>query len=81
MNELRKNVIKIESARITEQPKKYGDPLPEVWVLFEDGVEEFLFDYYPDEISFSPSEFVGKTVMECLKLKGDKDRRYLQSNT
>lgn len=71
--------MKIVSSRITEQPKSLFDPMPEVWVTYENGVEEFLFDYYPDEISFSPEEFIGKTKEECITLKFQKDKRFLQS--
>lgn len=71
--------MKIVSSRITEQPKSLFDPMPEVWVTYENGVEEFLFDYYPDEISFSPEEFIGKTKGECITLKFQKDKRFLQS--
>lgn len=81
-----KNTMKIISSRITEQPKSLGtitfevpyfDPLPRVYVTLEDGNEVFLFDYYPDEISFTPSEFIGLTIEECRTLKFKKDRNYL----
>lgn len=71
--------MKVTSARITEQPKGWFDPLPQVFVTMENGREEFLFDYYPDEISFTPSEFVGKTIEECRHLKFVKDKKYLTS--
>ena len=38
-----------------------------------------LFDYYPDEISFTPAELVGLTAKEARKLKMKKDVAYLQS--
>ena len=35
---------------------------PNVYVVYEGKEEfEFLFDYYPDEISFTESEFIGLT--------------------
>ena len=71
--------MKITSARITAMPKSLFDPMPEVHATFEDGTERMLFSYYPDEISFSPSEFVGKTIEEAIHLKFVKDRNYLQS--
>lgn len=71
--------MKIVSARITAMPKSLFDPMPQVYVTLENGVEEFLYDYYPDEISFSPSEFVGLTIDEARHLKFIKDRNYLQS--
>lgn len=69
----------ITKARITEQPKSLVDPMPQVWVTYEDGEEEMLFDYYPDEISFSPGEFVGLTRYQALRLRTKKDVEYLRS--
>lgn len=71
--------MKVTSARITPMPEDLFDPMPEVWVTLEDGREIFLFDYYPDEISFNPKEFVGLTMDECRTLKGKKDKTYLTS--
>ena len=71
--------MKVVSCRITDQPKSFFDPMPQVFVTMENGVEEFLFEYYPDEISFTPDEFVGLTLDECRHLKFVKDKRYLQS--
>lgn len=71
--------LKIVSARITEMPKGYFDPMPQVWVTYEDNKEQMLFEYYPDEISFTPSEFVGLTRSEAIHLKFKKDKAYLQS--
>lgn len=69
----------IVSARITEMPKGFMDPMPQVHVKLETGEEVFLFEYYPDEISFSPSEFKGLTISEAINLKFKKDKNYLQS--
>jgi hypothetical protein len=71
--------MKVISCRITEQPKSLFDPMPRVYITMEDNTEHFLFEYYPDEISFRPSEFIGLTMEECRTLKGNKDRKYLQS--
>ena len=71
--------MKIKSARITSLPKDFRDPMPEVYVTMEDGHEQFLFQYYPDEISFSPNEFVGLTIEEAQGLRRKKDKEYLQS--
>ncbi len=71
---------KIKSARITEMPKAIFDPMPKVMVKLEDSDEEILlFEYYPDEISFTSSEFIGLTVEEGKHLKFVKDKNYLQS--
>lgn len=69
----------VVSARITPLPRRLGDPLPEVWVTLEDGSEEKLFEYYPDEISFSAQEFEGLTSEEARLLKFGRDRAFLQS--
>jgi hypothetical protein len=71
--------MKIKSARITPQPKSLFDPMPQVFVTLEDGSEQFLFEYYPDEISFSPKEFEGLTMEQARTLKFNKDKNYLQS--
>jgi len=69
----------IVKARITEQPKSLFDPMPEVWVTYEDGEEEKLFSYYPDEISFDASEFVGLTREQAMSLYTKKDIAYLRA--
>jgi hypothetical protein len=73
----------IIAARITALPRPmpHGmfDPMPEVHVTLEDGVEKRLFSYYPDELHFTPEEFVGLTEEEARRLKRDKDVRYLRS--
>jgi hypothetical protein len=72
-------MIRVINARITAQPKSLFDPMPEVYVTLEGGEEVRLFDYYPDEISFTAEEFVGLTLDECRHLKFVKDRNYLTS--
>ena len=71
--------LKIVSARITAMPKSFFGPMPQVWVTHEDGKEELLFEYYPDEISFNSNEFIGLTRSEGIHLKFKKDKAYLQS--
>ncbi len=70
---------KILSATISAMPKSLFDPMPRVTAAFDDGTEKFLFEYYPDEISFSPEEFVGLTYNEARNRKFVKDRAYVQS--
>lgn len=54
--------------------------MPNVYVIYEGKEEfEFLFDYYPDEISFTESEFIGLTHREAMKLFYKKDMEYLRS--
>lgn len=71
--------MKITSARITAMPKDFFDPMPQVFVTLEDGKEEFLFEFYPDEISFNEQEFVGLTIEQAKHLKFQKDKKFLQS--
>jgi hypothetical protein len=73
------NSNKIVSATISAMPKSLFDPMPRVTATFEDGTEKFLFSYYPDELSFRPSEFVGLTYDQARNKKFVKDRAYLQS--
>ena len=68
----------ITSARITKQPRSLFDDMPRVFVTIN-GKEEFLFEYYPDEISFSESEFIGLTLEQAKHLKFKKDRDFLMS--
>ena len=69
--------MKIVSARITPIGEGILGPMPEVFVTLENGAEVRLFDFYPDEIRFSPQEFVGLTIEEGVRLKFDKDVAYL----
>ena len=71
--------MKIIKARITAMPKGWFDPMPQVWVTFENGEEKLLFEYYPDEISFREEEFVGLTEDEARHLKFKKDKDFLTS--
>ena len=71
--------LKIVSARITEMPKNLFDAMPKVYVTLENGIEEFLFQFYPDEISFTPQEFVGLTTSKAKDLFYNKQFKYLQS--
>lgn len=71
--------MKIKSARITAMPKSLFDPMPQVFITMEDDTEQFLFEYYPDEISFTENEFVGLTIEEARHLKFKKDKNFLQS--
>jgi hypothetical protein len=71
--------MKIVSARITEMPKGFFDPMPKVFITFENGQEEFLYEFYPDEIMFKENEFIGLTREEAINLKTKKDLAYLRS--
>jgi hypothetical protein len=75
--------MKIISVIITAMPRPmpHGmfDPMPEVIATFEDGSTKSLFPFYPDEISFRTSEFIGLTEQEAHALRHRKDVAYLQS--
>lgn len=60
-------------------PRQLGDPMPEAWVTLEDGTETKAFDSYPDEITITAEELIGRTLEECRALKHARDRAYLQS--
>jgi len=69
----------IIKATIGPMPQGLFDPMPQVTVTYSDGNTETLFSFYPDEISFSPSEFVGLTRDQALELRHRKDVAWLQS--
>ncbi len=70
---------KIKSAKITAMPKSIFDEMPKVIATFNDGTKKELFSFYPDEISFHESEFVGLTEQEARSLKHKKDLHFLQN--
>ena len=71
--------MKIISACITPMPKGMFDPMPRVVVEYENKSSETLFEFYPDEISFVASEFVGLTREQAVALRHKRDVAYLQS--
>lgn len=72
-------MLKVIAARITAQPQRLFDPMPVVFVTTEDGVEHCLWSYFPDEISFTESEFIGLTLEEAAHRKHEKDLAFLRS--
>lgn len=70
---------RIVSATISAMPETMFDPMPTVSAKFDDGAELELFEYYPDEISFTAEEFVGLTLSEATALRQQKDKAYIQS--
>lgn len=74
-----KESVYIVSARITAQPKSILDPMPSVYGQFNDGTEQLLFTYYPDELTFTKEEFIGLTAQQAQNLRHKKDVAYLQS--
>jgi len=60
-------------------PDGIFDKMPEVKVTLSNGEEKTLFDFYPDEISFTESEFIGLTVEMAHRLRFEKDVKFIQS--
>lgn len=60
-------------------PEGMSDSMPSVKVKFSDGEEKTLFEFYPDEISFTESEFIGLTESKARKLRTKKDIEFIQS--
>ena len=60
-------------------PEGMHDSMPKVKVRFNTGEEKILFEFYPDEISFTESEFIGLTEVSAKKLKFERDKEYIQS--
>jgi hypothetical protein len=60
-------------------PEGMFDPMPSVKVKFSDGREKTLFEFYPDEISFDESEFIGLTESTAQNLRVVKDMGYIKS--
>ncbi len=55
------------------------DKMPEVTVTLSNGEVKTLFDFYPDELSFTEEEFIGLTEEMAHQLRSIKDVKYLQS--
>ena len=75
--------MKIKNITITPMPRPMPvgmfDSMPEVIATFEDGTRKSLFSFYPDEVSFRASEFIGLTEEEAHSLFQQKDTAYLRS--
>jgi len=69
---------RICSATISPLPKTPFEPMPRVFVAFEGGESKELFSFYPDEISFSPDDFIGLTEAEAHQLRHDRDVAFLR---
>ena len=70
--------MKITDIVITPMPASFFDPMPSIIATFEDNSTKTLFSFYPDEISFSASEFIGLTEAEARQLKSRKDRSFIR---
>jgi len=60
-------------------PQGMMDLMPSVNVQMSNGDLTKLFEFYPDEISFTESEFIGLTLDEAHRLKYERDLEYIKS--
>ena len=68
-----KKIIKAE----IQHPDRWGSS--KVIVTYDDGSTELLLEFYRDEISFSPEEFIGLTAEAGHEVFHKKDVAYLRS--
>ncbi len=75
--------MKITNVIIAPMPRPMPlgmfDPMLGVIATFDDGSSKTLFAFYPDEVSFQASEFIGLTEEEAHSLFQQKDHAYLRS--
>lgn len=67
--------LKITSVKFEQDKWHYV----KVHATFEDGTSKIVTGYWPDELHFTESEFVGLTEFEAQELKRRKDVAYLRS--
>lgn len=73
-------IINCEISRYPRpMPEGLFDQMPKVTVKFNNGEEKTLFEFYPDEISFSETEFIGLTEETAHRLRFEKDKKFIQS--
>lgn len=60
-------------------PEGAADSMPQVAVTYGDGTSETLFSFYPDELQFQESNFIGLTRDQAMDLRRRKDVEYLKS--
>jgi len=71
---------KIIKVHISPVPTHWLDPIPEISVKFDNQNKyEYLYNYYPDEISFTTEELLGLTRKQAIQLYHKKDVAYIQS--
>ena len=59
-------------------PQIMFNQMQEVKVQLSNGENVKLYTYYPDEITITESELIGRTVDQAKRLKFEKDVRSLQ---
>ena len=77
-----KNVPRIIECEIGPNPGSKAQRMfynmLEVKVQLSNGERLTLFSFYPDEITITESQLIGHTVEEAIRIKFEKDIRYLQ---
>lgn len=73
----------ITTAIITPYPRPMPegmfDDMPSVIAIYDDGTKETLFSFYPDETTYTASEFKGLTRIQAHALRHAKETAYLRS--
>lgn len=69
--------MKIVKVKFQDSNHRYGDK--EAIATLEDGSKTSVFPWFSDELSFTETELVGKTVEEARDLKQARDIAYLRS--
>lgn len=59
---------RITAAHVTGSPQVITDPMPVVEAWFDDQTSTVLFSYFPEEVQFTPGEFIGLTQAEAMQL-------------
>lgn len=52
----------------------------QITAILEDGSEEFLFGYSPDQYNFPVQKLIGMTIEEALDLKSKMDNEYFRTH-
>lgn len=80
---MEKTLNKIVKCKIYTYPRPMPegifDPMPQVWVTLNNGTKLKLFEFYPDEIDFQETEFIGLTIEQAHELRREKEIQYIQS--
>ena len=80
---MEKQLPTIVECKIGPYPRKLPegmfDPMPKVSVKLSNDMSQELYEFYPDEISFTKQEFIGLTIEEAIHLKYTKDLNYIKN--
>jgi hypothetical protein len=68
---------KIITTEIVFQNVQFLGPVPIIVATFDDGTVEDLFEFFPEEMTFTPAELRGLNKTQALQLKTQKMKAYL----